>query len=144
VLQRSLLPAQLPVVPGLDLASRYLPAENGGISGDWYDIFTLPSSWLCIVIGDVVGRGLGAADVTGRIRNALRAYALLGGDPAEVLGRVDQQMQHFDSEAMATVLLAVFEHRLSGCTCLRRAIPRRCLPYPISPRHLSTYPVTMH
>ncbi len=109
VLQRSLLPARLPVVPGLELAARYVPAENGGVSGDWYDVFTLPSGWLCIVIGDVVGRGLGAADVMGRLRSALRAYALLGGDPAEVLGRLDQQVQHFEPETMATVLLAMFE-----------------------------------
>ena len=109
VLQRSLLPARLPVVPGIELAARYVPAENGGVSGDWYDVFTLPSGWLCIVIGDVVGRGLGAADVMGRLRSALRAYALLGGDPAEVLGRLDQQVQHFEPDMMATVLLATFE-----------------------------------
>ncbi len=109
VLQRSLLPARLPVVPGLEMAARYVPAENGGVSGDWYDVFTLPSGWLCVVIGDVVGRGLVAADVMGRLRSVLRGYALLGGDPAEVLGRLDQQVQHFDPEAMATVLLAMFE-----------------------------------
>jgi anti-sigma regulatory factor (Ser/Thr protein kinase)/putative methionine-R-sulfoxide reductase with GAF domain len=109
VLQRSLLPAQLPVVPGLELAARYVPAENGGVSGDWYDVFTLPSGWLCIVIGDVVGRGFVAADVMGRLRSVLRSYALLGGDPAEVLSRLDQQVQHFDPEIMATVLLAMFE-----------------------------------
>ncbi|PZS38451.1 MAG: histidine kinase [Pseudonocardiales bacterium] len=107
VLQRSLL--RLPVVPGLELAARYVPAENGGVSGDWYDVFTLPSGWLCIVIGDVVGRGFVAADVMGRLRSVLRGYALLGGDPAEVLGRLDQQVQHFDPEMMATVLLAMFE-----------------------------------
>ncbi|HEX5346408.1 MAG TPA: SpoIIE family protein phosphatase [Pseudonocardiaceae bacterium] len=109
VLQRSLLPARLPVVPGLEMAARYVPAENGGVSGDWYDVFTLPSGWLCVVIGDVVGRGLVAADVMGRLRSVLRGYALLGGDPAEVLGRLDQQVQHFDPETMATVLLAMFE-----------------------------------
>ena len=109
VLQRSLLPARLPVVPGLEFAARYVPAENGGVGGDWYDVFTLPSGWLCLVIGDVVGRGLGAADVMGRLRSTLRAYALLGGDPAEVLGRVDQLVQHFEPEMMATVLLAMFE-----------------------------------
>ena len=112
VLQRSLLPAWLPVVPGLELAARYVGAENGGVSGDWYGVFALPSGWLCIVIGDVVGRGLGAAEVMGRLRSALRAYALLGGDPAEVLGRVDQHVQHFDPETMATVLLAMFEPSL--------------------------------
>ena len=109
VLQRSLLPARLPVVPGLEMAARYVPAENGGVSGDWYDVFALPSGWLCVVIGDVVGRGLVAADVMGRLRSVLRGYALLGGDPAEVLGRLDQQVQHFDPETMATVLLAMFE-----------------------------------
>src|SRR5947209_5875311 len=94
VFQRSLLPARLPVVPGLELAAHYIPAGRGGVGGDWYDVFTLPSGWLCIVIGDVVGRGLMAADVMGRLRNALRSYALLGGDPAEILGRLDQQVQH--------------------------------------------------
>ncbi|MCA1834955.1 MAG: SpoIIE family protein phosphatase [Actinobacteria bacterium] len=109
VFQRSLLPARLPVVPGLELAAHYIPAGRGGVGGDWYDVFTLPSGWLCIVIGDVVGRGLMAADVMGRLRNALRSYALLGGDPAEILGRLDQQVQHFEPETMATVLLAMFE-----------------------------------
>ncbi len=107
VLQRSLL--RLPVVPGLELAARYVPAQSGGVGGDWYDVFTLPSRWLCIVIGDVVGRGFVAADVMGRLRSGLRGYALLGGDPTEVLGRLDQQMQHFEPDTMATVLLAMFE-----------------------------------
>ena len=111
-LQRSLIPAQLPVVPGLELAARYAPAENGGVGGDWYDVFTLPTNWLCLVIGDVVGRGLPAADTMGRLRSALRAYALLGGNPAEVLDRLDQDVQHFDPETMATVLLAMFEPSL--------------------------------
>lgn len=109
VFQRSLLPGRLPVVPGLELAARYVPAEDGGVGGDWYDVFTLPSGRLCIVIGDVVGRGLVAADVMGRMRNTLRAYALLGGDPAEVLSRLDQHVQHFEPEMMATVLLTMFE-----------------------------------
>ena len=109
VLQRNLLQARLPVVQGLELAARYVPAENGGVSGDWYDVFALPSGCLCLVIGDVVGRGLGAADLTGRLRCALRAYALLGGDPSELLGRLDQHVQHFAPEMMATVLLAMFE-----------------------------------
>src|SRR5436305_5906503 len=112
VFQRSLLPARLPVVPGLELAAHYIPADRGGVGGDWYDVFTFPSGWLCIVIGDVVGRGLMAADVMGRLRNALRSYALLGGDPAEILGRLDQQVQHFEPEAMATVLVAMFEPSL--------------------------------
>ena len=140
VLQRSLLPSQLPVVPGLELAARYLPAENGGGSGDWYDVFTLPSSWLCIVIGDVVGRGLGAADVMGRMRSSLRAYALLGGDPAEVLGRVDQQVQHFDPETMATVLLAIFEPSLQRLHLSSAGHPTPLLALPRQPAVLLDVP----
>lgn len=119
VLQRSLLPARLPVVQGLELAARYVPSETGGVSGDWYDVFALPSGCLCLVIGDVVGRGLGAADVMGRLRNALRAYALLEGDPTKLLDRLDQHVQHFDPEMMATVLLAILEpsfERLHLCS----------------------------
>lgn len=63
------------------------------------------------MIGDVVGRGFVAADVMGRMRSVLRGYALLGGDPAEVLGRLDQQVQHFDPEMTATVLLAILALR---------------------------------
>ena len=75
-LQRSLLPSRLPDIPGLDLAARYVPGHDLGIGGDWYDVFTLPSGWLGVVIGDVSGHGLPSAVVMGRIRSALRAYAL--------------------------------------------------------------------
>jgi anti-sigma regulatory factor (Ser/Thr protein kinase)/putative methionine-R-sulfoxide reductase with GAF domain len=140
VLQRSLLPARLPVVAGLELAARYVPAESGGVSGDWYDVFTLPSGWLCLVIGDVVGRGLHAADVTGQLRSALRAYALLGGDSAEVLGRVDQQMQHFDPETMATVLLAMFEPSLERLHVSSAGHPPPVLALPGQPAALLDAP----
>lgn len=109
VLQRSLLPTRLPVVPGFEMTSRYIPAERGGVGGDWYDVFVLPSGWLCVVMGDVVGRGLGAAAMMGRLRSALRAHALHSSDPAEVLNRLDQQAQQFNYDAMATVQLAIFE-----------------------------------
>jgi anti-sigma regulatory factor (Ser/Thr protein kinase)/putative methionine-R-sulfoxide reductase with GAF domain len=140
VLQRSLLPARLPVVPGLELAARYVPAESGGVGGDWYDVFTLPSHWLCIVIGDVVGRGLGAAEVMGRLRSALRAFTLLGGDPAEVLGRLDQQVRHFDPEVMATVLLAMFEPSLERLHLSSAGHPPPVLALPHQPAALLDMP----
>ena len=107
-LQRSLVPSALPAVPGAELAARYIPGR-GGVGGDWYDVFTLPSGELCVVIGDVAGSGLPAAVIMGRMRSALRAYALETRDPAEVLGRLDRKMQHFEPDAMATVLYAVFD-----------------------------------
>jgi anti-sigma regulatory factor (Ser/Thr protein kinase)/putative methionine-R-sulfoxide reductase with GAF domain len=108
-LQRSLLPGALPAVPGLDLGARYVPGGGGEIGGDWYDVFDLPSGRLCVVVGDVVGRGLQASVAMGRLRSAVRAYALLTEDPAELLRRLDVQVRHFERDVMATVLCAVVE-----------------------------------
>ncbi len=110
-LQRSLIPAALPAVPGAELAARYIPG-SGVVGGDWYDVFTLPSGALGVVMGDVAGSGLQAAVVMGRMRSALRAYALETPDPAEVLARLDRKMQHFEPEALATVLYAVIDPSL--------------------------------
>jgi phosphoserine phosphatase RsbU/P len=105
-LQRSLVPSALPAVAGVELAARYVPG-SGVVGGDWYDVFTLPSGELGIVMGDVAGSGLPAAVIMGRMRSALRAYALETRDPAEVLDKLDRKMQHFEPEALATILYAV-------------------------------------
>jgi phosphoserine phosphatase RsbU/P len=110
-LQRSLVPSALPAVPGAEMAARYIPG-SGVVGGDWYDVFTLPSGELCVVMGDVAGSGLAAAVIMGRMRSALRAYALETRDPAEVLARLDRKMLHFEPNALATVLYAVIEPTL--------------------------------
>lgn len=107
VLQRSLLPDELPTVPGLQFGSRYVPGGAGDVGGDWYDVFLLPSGWLFVVMGDVVGRGLPAAVAMGRLRSTLRAYALESATPAALLERLDRQLQHFEPRVMATVLCAM-------------------------------------
>jgi PAS domain S-box-containing protein len=85
-LQRALLPDALPAVPGHELAVRYLPSDaRDHAGGDWYDAFALGAGRFGIVVGDVGGRGIAAAATMGQIRNALRAYALKGGAPAEVM-----------------------------------------------------------
>ena len=104
--QRGLLPSALPAIPGVESAARYVPGA-ASVSGDWYDVFTLPSGELCVAMGDVAGHGLRAAVVMGRMRSALRAYALESPDPAEVLHRLDRKIEHFEPGAMATVLYAV-------------------------------------
>jgi phosphoserine phosphatase RsbU/P len=106
-LQRSLIPSRLPQLPGIDLAARYLPGHRSGVGGDWYDVFTLPSGHLGVVVGDVAGHGLRAAVVMGRLRSALRAYALECDDPSEVLTRLDRKITHFEAGSIATVLYAM-------------------------------------
>jgi sigma-B regulation protein RsbU (phosphoserine phosphatase) len=107
-LQRSLLPSALPVFTGVEAAARYVPGE-GQVGGDWYDMFPLPGDELGVVAGDVAGSGLAGAVVMGRMRSVLRAYALEYPDPAEVLGKLDQKMQYFEGEVMATVSYAVLD-----------------------------------
>lgn len=106
--QRSLLPPAPPPIEGLDVAVRYLPAE-GDLGGDWYDIFELPNGRTGFVMGDVEGHGLRAAVVMGRLRSALRAYALDHDDPSEVLHRLDRKLCHFENDITATVIYAVSE-----------------------------------
>jgi hypothetical protein len=110
-LQRGLVPSALPAVAGAELAARYIPG-SGALGGDWYDVFTLPSGQVGLTVGDVAGSGLPAAVIMGRMRSALRAYALETADPAEVLSRLDRKMQHFEPDALATVLYAVIEPEL--------------------------------
>jgi sigma-B regulation protein RsbU (phosphoserine phosphatase) len=110
-LQRSLVPSALPAVAGMEMAARYIPG-SGAVGGDWYDVFTLPAGHVCVAVGDVAGSGLNAAVIMGRMRSALRAYALETADPAEVLSRLDRKMQHFEPDALATVLYAVIEPEL--------------------------------
>ncbi len=131
-LQRSLLPSTLPTVDGLELAARYVPGHEFGLGGDWYDVFTLPSGWLGLVIGDVSGHGLASAVVMGRVRSALRAYTLLTDDPAEALTLLDRKVRHFEAGNMTTALYAVISPdrqtvRLSSAGHLRPvlAVPGR-------------------
>ena len=89
-LQRSLLPAELPALPGHDLAVRYLPGQEGAeVGGDFYDAFPLSDGRFAIAVGDVVGRGVAAAADMGRLRAKLRAYAFDRASPAAALERLD-------------------------------------------------------
>lgn len=105
-LQRSLLPTAVAAPEGVSIAARYVPAD-GDLGGDWYDVFELPGGRLALVMGDVVGHGLEAAVVMGRLRSALRAYALEHDDPAEVLTRLDRKICHFEPDVFATVAFGV-------------------------------------
>jgi phosphoserine phosphatase RsbU/P len=105
----SLLPGHLPATAGWEVAARYVAGANVGVGGDWYDVFHLPDDRIGVVIGDVVGNGLPAAIVMGRLRSALRAYALEFADPAEVLGKLDRKASYFEANTLATVAYGVID-----------------------------------
>jgi sigma-B regulation protein RsbU (phosphoserine phosphatase) len=80
VLQRSLLPPCLPDIPGVELAARYHPAEaHSEVGGDFYDAFRLGEDRWGFLIGDVAGKGPGAAAMTAVVRHTARATARMSG-----------------------------------------------------------------
>ncbi|MEU2069626.1 PP2C family protein-serine/threonine phosphatase [Streptomyces anulatus] len=102
-LQRDMLPAALPTVPGLQSAARYAPARHGlDIGGDWYDGFPLADGALGFAIGDVQGHDVEAAAFMGQVRIAMRAIAGTASDPGEVLGRTNDLLVSVDSSLFAT------------------------------------------
>jgi serine phosphatase RsbU (regulator of sigma subunit)/anti-sigma regulatory factor (Ser/Thr protein kinase) len=109
-LQRSLLPEQLPQIPGMGVAVRYLPAGTGiEVGGDWFDMFELGDGCIVLAMGDVVGRGVRAAALMGKLRTSLEAYAFDGHSPTEVLERLHSLMERQHRAEMATLLYVVIE-----------------------------------
>ncbi|MET9827897.1 SpoIIE family protein phosphatase [Streptomyces sp. NPDC006385] len=107
-LQRALL-TDLPTTPGLSLAARYLPATRGlNIGGDWYDAFRQPDGSLITVVGDVTGHGLHAAVMMSQLRTALRAYAVDGSSPGQLLTRLHQFLHRLRLDLYATAVIARF------------------------------------
>jgi serine phosphatase RsbU (regulator of sigma subunit)/CheY-like chemotaxis protein/anti-sigma regulatory factor (Ser/Thr protein kinase) len=108
LLQRSLLPQELPTIPRLELAARYLASvEATAIGGDWYDVLRLPDGGVALVIGDVVGHGVQAATVMGELRHGLRAYILEGHGPAGALARLDALVEATRGSRMIATLLVL-------------------------------------
>jgi serine phosphatase RsbU (regulator of sigma subunit)/anti-sigma regulatory factor (Ser/Thr protein kinase) len=107
-LQRSLLPRSMGEFTGMSVAVRYLPAREE-VGGDWYDVIELPRGRVGLVIGDVVGHGIAAAALMGRLRTSLHAYAIEGHGPGRALELVDRFVQSLNEPAMATAAYAVFD-----------------------------------
>ncbi|WP_309240161.1 SpoIIE family protein phosphatase [Actinomadura sp. J1-007] len=104
-LQRSLLPSELPQPAALRLAARYNPVtRHVQVGGDWYDTFALPDDRMAIVVGDVMGKGVLAAAIMGRVRNALRALALTDPRPAAVLSGLDRMFSATEDFEQFTTL----------------------------------------
>jgi PAS domain S-box-containing protein len=114
-LQRSLLPERLPEVPGLDVAARYRPAAaEAEVGGDWYDVIPIPGGGAGLVMGDVAGKGIAAASMVGRLRSALRAYALEGHGPAKVVEQLNRLVWTEAWEGQMVTLLYVMVDPVDG------------------------------
>jgi serine phosphatase RsbU (regulator of sigma subunit)/anti-sigma regulatory factor (Ser/Thr protein kinase) len=105
-LQRSLLPPELPDIPGFELSAGYQAAGEGNeVGGDFYDVFeATPGRWR-FAIGDVCGKGPEAAAVTGLTRHALRILAREGHDVPTVLERLNELIVDEGSRARFITLI---------------------------------------
>ncbi|MFG2196821.1 SpoIIE family protein phosphatase [Streptomyces sp. NPDC048639] len=112
-LQRSLLPRALPEQNAVEVASRYLPAQEG-VGGDWFDVIPLPGARVALVMGDVVGHGLHAAATMGRLRTAVQNFSSLDLQPDEILSHLDELVALTDQDAVA----AGDDTTITGATCL--------------------------
>jgi serine phosphatase RsbU (regulator of sigma subunit)/PAS domain-containing protein len=89
-LQRSLLPPEMPRIPGLEVEVIYRAAGEGNeVGGDFYDVFPIRAGSYGFAIGDVCGTGPEAAAVTGLARHSLRLLAREGLSAPEVLKRLN-------------------------------------------------------
>lgn len=106
MLQRSLLPASLPSIPGWEVSADYRPAAGGRVGGDWYDAFPLPDGRLIVLLGDVAGHGLPAAGAMAQLRNVLRSLLFTGATPAEAFAQLNEFSLHLMPRTFATVIAA--------------------------------------
>ena len=137
-LQRGLLTGALTGGEGLELGVAYHPAEKGlEVGGDWYDAFWLvPGETLAIAVGDVVGRGLGAAATMGQLRSALRALASTGLEPGALLEALSEFSRRHEVGQMATVAYAEIDVRLGSMRYACAGHPPPVLVEPSAPARL--------
>lgn len=116
-LQRSLLPQQVPHVPGVTVAWRYRPAGVGaGIGGDWYDVLPLADGTVALLIGDVMGHGVQAAAVMGQLRATARAYAVARLPPHQALAQLNAAVSRLEQGQITTAAFGLLDPRAGSLT----------------------------
>jgi serine phosphatase RsbU (regulator of sigma subunit) len=117
VLQRAVIPRTTAVIPGLETGASYRQAGAAKqIGGDWYDAMALPCKGAYLAVGDVIGHGLTAAEDMTQLRNAGRALAIAGYQPAGILEELARVTDWATSGQFATMAAAIIEPDMSLVT----------------------------
>ncbi|AVZ71445.1 protein phosphatase [Streptomyces lunaelactis] len=129
-LQRGLLPRTLPSLPAVTAAARYLPASEGTLGGDWYDIIALSADRVALVIGDVMGHGLPEAATMGRLRTAVHTLAGLELPPDELFSHLNDMVSDLGDDFYATCLYALYDPASGLCTFAAAGHPPPAVVHP--------------
>lgn len=134
-LQRSLLPAALPEVPGLDVGVAYQAAGEGlVVGGDFYDLFALGNDRWRFAVGDVAGNGPEAAGDTGLARHTLRLLGRQLCPPAEAVAQLNRAiLQEHDRTRFITLLHGEITRRPTGGLQIDLVVAGHPLPYLLRP-----------
>jgi sigma-B regulation protein RsbU (phosphoserine phosphatase) len=109
-LQQALLPPALPYVDRVRFAAEYIPAMGPvDVGGDFYDVLEMPDGRWLMVLGDVSGKGAGAAAVTGLVRNVIRVLVREGRPLPEILMRINEELAEQGSGRFATLAVAAVD-----------------------------------
>ena len=129
-LQDALLPKRLPEVEHVETAGRYLSGTQGmDVGGDWYDVIETGRD-LALVIGDVQGHGVAAAATMGQLRSAVRAFALSGHDPQEVMTGTNRLLIDLDPGQFASCCYIVLDPATGFTQAVRAGHPQPVLRHP--------------
>ncbi|MER5202640.1 SpoIIE family protein phosphatase [Streptomyces sp. NPDC002825] len=130
-LQDALLPHRLPVREGVDTVGRYLPGTQGmDVGGDWYDVIETGQGRLALVIGDVQGHGVAAAATMGQLRSAVRAFALGGHRPQDVMRGTNRLLIDLDPGQFASCCYVLLDPDTGDARAVRAGHPQPLLRRP--------------
>ncbi|MGW3561798.1 SpoIIE family protein phosphatase [Streptomyces sp. NPDC000963] len=130
-LQDALLPHRLPVRVGVDTVGRYLPGTQGmDVGGDWYDVIETGQGRLALVIGDVQGHGVAAAATMGQLRSAVRAFALGGHRPQDVMRGTNRLLIDLDPGQFASCCYVLLDPETGEARAVRAGHPQPLLLRP--------------
>ncbi|MFB9902792.1 PP2C family protein-serine/threonine phosphatase [Allokutzneria oryzae] len=116
-LQTTLVPRDLPMVPGAELAAAYRPARGPlGVGGDFYDVRVRADNSVLFLLGDVCGNGAEAAALTGRVRHTIAALDLVEQDPSRLLYLLNDVLLATQSRRFTTMVAGAMARSARGLT----------------------------
>ena len=129
MLQRTLLPAEIPAIPGAEVVVRFRPqGPTHLVGGDFYDVFQIDDRTYGIAVGDVCGTGIEAAALTGLARHTIRVGAMRERTPARVLEVLNEALLRQGADRYCTAVFATMRLQDDGNASLSIAAGGHPLP----------------